>query len=206
MPAAVVDRIPRRRKIRVGEAAHRDRDMRLLVALLGVEQVRAADRAEAEREPGALVANANIFGCARRRPCRGPQSRPASQRRCRSGADRRSSGKRRCRAARPKPRCATGRSNKRLFGTALSTSCKSFANHPGSPRAAHLQERQGLHRAASNAIAVRQPVEKGGLAWYRISTFITIVSAALSMPCKIVCRADLRRLPKNSLPVCPMVA
>ena len=86
---------------------------------------------------------------------------------------------------------------------ALSTSWQVVRETPRIASGSALKQRQGLHPPASDAIAVRQPVKKGGLAWYRISTFITIVSAALSMPCKRVCRADPRRLPKNSLPVCP---
>src|SRR5579872_5897557 len=56
-----VDRDGRRRKARVGEAAHRYRDASILVAFLGVEEVGAADRAEAEPEPRALVADPNVL-------------------------------------------------------------------------------------------------------------------------------------------------
>ena len=60
--AAVVDGILRRREVGVGEAADRHRHIAVLDADLGVEQVGAADRAEAEPVLGAGVAGAQIFG------------------------------------------------------------------------------------------------------------------------------------------------
>ena len=62
MPAAVVDRILRRRKLGIGKRADRNADEGLLAAFLGVEQRGAADRAEAEREAAAMVADAHVFG------------------------------------------------------------------------------------------------------------------------------------------------
>jgi len=63
MPAAVVDRNLRRRKARVGKRANGDAHGRVLVAFLGVEHGRSANRAEAEPESGALVAGADVLGC-----------------------------------------------------------------------------------------------------------------------------------------------
>jgi hypothetical protein len=63
MSAAVVDRIARRRKSRVGEGAHGDAHSRLFVPFLGVEHGRPADRAEPEREPGSLITDAHVLGC-----------------------------------------------------------------------------------------------------------------------------------------------
>src|SRR5882762_7610651 len=60
MAAAVVDRIARRRKAGIGECSDRDADATGL-ALLGVEQVRAADGTEAEPEPRPLIASAHVF-------------------------------------------------------------------------------------------------------------------------------------------------
>jgi len=62
VPAAVIDRIPGRRKARVGEGPYGD-GHRLFATLFGVEQVCPADRAESKPELGALVANAHILGC-----------------------------------------------------------------------------------------------------------------------------------------------
>src|SRR5690606_29783921 len=43
--------------------ANGDAHGRVLIAFLGVEHGRAADGAEAEPEPGALVAGAHVLGC-----------------------------------------------------------------------------------------------------------------------------------------------
>jgi hypothetical protein len=62
MSSAVIYRILWRRKAWIGESADGDRNMRLFVTFLGVEQVRSADGAEPEPEPGSLVADTNILG------------------------------------------------------------------------------------------------------------------------------------------------
>ena len=61
MTPALVDGNPRRRKARIGERADRNAD-RPLVTFLRVEHRGAADRAEAESEPGALITGADVFG------------------------------------------------------------------------------------------------------------------------------------------------
>jgi len=72
MPAAVVDRNLRRRKVGIIERSHGDSHGPVLVAFLGVEHGRAADRAEAESEPRALVAGAHVLRrCAMDRVGRG---------------------------------------------------------------------------------------------------------------------------------------
>src|SRR6185312_6434963 len=61
VPAALVDRILRRRESRIGERAHGHHHA-AVVALLGVEYRAAADRAEAEAERRTRIARAHIFG------------------------------------------------------------------------------------------------------------------------------------------------
>src|SRR5580698_5352743 len=62
MPPPVVDGNARGREGGIGEGPDGDRDTHIFLAVLGMEEVRPADRAEAEGEPRALVAGANIFG------------------------------------------------------------------------------------------------------------------------------------------------
>ncbi len=61
MPPPVVDRYGRRWKHRIAKSADRDADP-IAHAVFGMEQVAAADRAEAEHEARALIAGAPIFG------------------------------------------------------------------------------------------------------------------------------------------------
>jgi hypothetical protein len=63
MSAAVIDRIFRRGEARVSEGADGDGHRRLFPPLFGMEHGCPADGAEAEREPGALVADAKVLGC-----------------------------------------------------------------------------------------------------------------------------------------------
>jgi hypothetical protein len=60
MSAAIVDGILRRREARIGKTADGDRYISLLKTFFCVKQVRAANRAEAKPEFGALVAGADI--------------------------------------------------------------------------------------------------------------------------------------------------
>jgi hypothetical protein len=62
VPSDVVDGNAGRREARFREGAHGD-GHGLIVAVLGVEDGRPADRAKPEYEPGALIAHANVFGC-----------------------------------------------------------------------------------------------------------------------------------------------
>ncbi len=62
MPAALVDRILGRRKVRIGQGADGDGHETPLVTLGGMIQAGPADRAEAEPEPGSLVASPDIVG------------------------------------------------------------------------------------------------------------------------------------------------
>ena len=61
VPATVVNRNSRRRKVRVGKRTHGNTD-RLIVTFFGVEDGRSADRAEPEYEPGSLIPDADVFG------------------------------------------------------------------------------------------------------------------------------------------------
>lgn len=63
MLAAVVNRIPRRRKIRIAEGADGNGDGSVFISLLGMENRRSTDGAEAEPEFCAPIAGANIFRC-----------------------------------------------------------------------------------------------------------------------------------------------
>jgi len=60
MPAAVVDRHVRRWKARVGEGTDGDA-YKPVMAFFGVEDGRAADRTEAESEPGSAIACSHVF-------------------------------------------------------------------------------------------------------------------------------------------------
>ena len=62
MSAAVVDGDSRRRKARIGKCPYGDAHVRLLATFFGVEHGRPADWAEAERELGPLVTDANVLG------------------------------------------------------------------------------------------------------------------------------------------------
>ena len=62
MPATLIDRDLRLRKTWVGKGTHGDTHRRLLVTLFGVEHRCPAHRTESEPEPGALVADAHVFG------------------------------------------------------------------------------------------------------------------------------------------------
>ena len=61
MPAAIVDGHLGRREAGVGKRADGDADAPAY-PFFGVEQIGAADRAEAENEPGPLIAGADILG------------------------------------------------------------------------------------------------------------------------------------------------
>ena len=61
MPAAVVDRILRRWKVRISKRTHGDAH-RLIVPFFGVEDGSPTDRAEPEYELGSLIADTDVFG------------------------------------------------------------------------------------------------------------------------------------------------
>src|SRR2546421_2828962 len=62
MPAAVVDRVLGRGKAGVGEGSHGHGHPGAFMTLFRVEHGSAADRAEAESEFAALIANADVLG------------------------------------------------------------------------------------------------------------------------------------------------
>src|SRR5262245_37626648 len=66
MPAQVVNRYPRRWKSGVAERADSDADSPIFISHFGMEQIRAAHRAEAESELRALVAGTHILRCVTR--------------------------------------------------------------------------------------------------------------------------------------------
>lgn len=62
MSSAFINGILRRRKVWVGERANRDSNPRLFMTFLRVKDIRPADRAEPELEPGSVVPCAYILG------------------------------------------------------------------------------------------------------------------------------------------------
>jgi hypothetical protein len=62
MSATFIDRDLGLRKTRVSEGTHGDTRRRVFVTLFGVEHRCPAHRTESEPEPGALVADAHVFG------------------------------------------------------------------------------------------------------------------------------------------------
>ena len=60
MSAAVIDGDPRGRKIRICEGAHGHGHVPVVIAFLGVEESRAANRAEPEGKPRALITGADV--------------------------------------------------------------------------------------------------------------------------------------------------
>jgi hypothetical protein len=74
MSAAVIDRISRGRKARIGEGAHGDTHGRLLVTFFSVEHGRSADGAEPKPELGALIADTNMLGRGAKDPIGGGEA------------------------------------------------------------------------------------------------------------------------------------
>ena len=64
MSATLIDRDLRLRKTRISEGTHGNTRRRLLETLFGVEHSCPAHRTESEPEPGALITDAHVLGCA----------------------------------------------------------------------------------------------------------------------------------------------
>lgn len=74
MPPSVVDRHGRGWKCRIPKPANRDADP-IIDTVFGMEQVAAADRAEAEHEARTVIADAPVFGCVARHLIRRSEAR-----------------------------------------------------------------------------------------------------------------------------------
>ena len=149
MSPTVVNGMPRRRKIRVGESADGDADGDLLAPRFGVKHGCPTARAEPEGEDGAVVADAHVLACragdliggseARRR--RKDAARPPLAGKAVTNAD-----PQRLPLVR---QCATDRSNTPLFAAPLSTSLPAVAFTPIGHPILSCQRRQRGKRAPS---------------------------------------------------------